>query len=69
MDKVGFAFGIACFAVVGADGGAGALDLIGVIVFVLLLAEVSTEFVDLYREGDALIKQFIFHHNFFQLVI
>ena len=37
MDEVGFAFGIACFAVVGADGGAGALDLIGIIVFVYLL--------------------------------
>ena len=37
MDEVGFAFGIACFAVVGADGGAGALDLIRVIVFMYLL--------------------------------
>ena len=68
MDKISFAFGITGFAVVGADGGAGTLDLIGVIVFVLLLAEVSTEFVDLYRESDAFVKKFIFHHNFFQLV-
>jgi len=69
MDKVGFAFGIACFTVVRAYAGSATLDLIRVVVFVLLLAEVLTEFVDLYREGDAFIKKFFFYHNFFQLVI
>jgi hypothetical protein len=69
MHKIGFAFGIACFAVVRADTGSATLDLIRVVVFVLLLAEVLTEFVNLYREGDAFIKKFFFQHNFFQLVI
>ena len=67
MDKVGFAFGIAGFTVVGTDTGSGSLYLIRIVIFMLLLAEILTEFVDLYREGDALVKQFIFHHNFFQL--
>ena len=67
MHKIRFAFGITGFAVVGTDTGSATLNLIRVVIFMLLLAEVSTEFVDLYREGDALIKQFIFHHNFFQL--
>ena len=35
----------------------------------LFFPEVLTEFVNLYREGDALVKKFIFHHNFFQLEI
>lgn len=69
MDEVGFAFGIAGLAVVGADGGAGALDLIGIVIFMLFFSEVLTEFVYLYGESDALVKKFIFYHNFFQLVI
>ena len=55
MDKISFAFGITGFAVVGADGGAGTLDLIRIVVFVLLLPEVLSEFVNLYREGNAFI--------------
>ncbi len=55
MDKVSFAFGITGLAVVGADGGAGALDLIRIVVFVLLFSEVLTEFVDLYGEGNTFI--------------
>ena len=67
MDKVGFAFGITRFAVVGANTGSATLDLIQVVIFMLLFSEVLSEFVNLYREGDALVKKFIFHHNFFQL--
>ena len=69
MDKVGFAFGIACFAVVRADTGSATLDLIRVVVFVLLLAEVLTEFVDLYREGDAFIKKFLSIHYPISIII
>lgn len=68
MDKVSFAFGITGFAVVGTDTGSGSLYLIRVVIFVLFFSEVFTEFVNLYGEGDALIKKFFFHHNFFQLV-
>lgn len=67
MDKVGFTFGIACFAVVRAYTGSATLDLIRIVIFMLLFSEVLPELVNLYREGDALVKQFIFHHNFFQL--
>ena len=69
MDKVGFAFGIACFAKVGANTGSATLNLVGIIVFVLFFSKVLTEFVNLYREVNAFVKKFIFHHNFFQLVI
>jgi hypothetical protein len=55
MHKIGFAFGIACFAVVRADTGSATLDLIRVIIFMLFFSEVLTEFVDLYREGDAFV--------------
>ena len=69
MDKVGFAFGIAGFAVIGSNTGSATLDLIRVVIFMLFFSEVLTELVNLYREGDAFIKKFFFHHNFFLLVI
>lgn len=37
MDKVGFAFGITRFAVVGANTGSATLNLIRVVIFMLLL--------------------------------
>ncbi len=68
MDEVGFAFGIAGFAVVGTDTGSATLDLVRDIIFMLFFSEVLTEFINHYREGDAFVKKFFFHHNFFQLV-
>ena len=63
MNKVRFAFCIAGFAIVGTNARTAPLYLVGVVILVLLFAEVLAEFVDLDGESNALIKKFLLGHR------
>jgi hypothetical protein len=69
MHKVGFAFSVAGFAVVGTDTGSGSLNLIRVVIFVLFFSQVFPQIIDLDRKINAFVYDFNFSYVMFKYQI
>ena len=62
MHEVGFTLRITCFAVICSYACTAPLYLVGVIIFMLLIAKIFTQFINLHGEIHALIYEFAFAH-------